>query len=175
MNVNDSHHFSDDWGEFAQGNAQADRLIERVEDIPRIETFATKTVEWDVDGLVARGSFTAITGESGSGKSTLAAALGHALSRGYPFMGLKTVQRPVLTLDGENPLMAIVDRHNRLRIETGDHFRIWGSWTGDDPPSAGGAVIMEWVARIEPKPLIIVDSLSAFHPGDENSSTETGR
>ena len=161
--------------EWAEDSNATERLIQRVEDIPRIEDFSTKTIEWDVDGIIARGAFHAVTGESGSGKSTLTAALGYAVSRGCPFMGFKTIKRPVLMLDGENPLVAVVDRHTRLRIETGDHFRVWGQWTGEDPPSVGGAVVMEWVACSEPKPLVIVDSLSAFHPGDENSSTETGR
>jgi hypothetical protein len=76
-------------------------------------------------------------------------------------------------LDAENPLVAVVERHCRLRIETGDHFRVWGQWTGEDPPSAGGAVVMEWVARCDPKPLVIIDSLIAFHPGAENDSSET--
>ena len=50
---------------------------------------------------------------------------------------------------------------------------VWGQWVGEDPPSAGGAIVLEWVARCDPKPLIIVDSVIAFHPGAENDSNET--
>jgi hypothetical protein len=169
----DVDQLSEEWSESSENNAAADRLIQRVEDVPRIEDFSTKTIEWDVEGIIARGAFHAITGESGAGKSTFTAALGSAMSRGCPFMGFATARRPVLTLDAENPLVAVVERHCRLRIETGDHFRVWGQWTGEDPPSAGGAVVMEWVARCDPKPLVIIDSLIAFHPGAENDSSET--
>ncbi len=171
----DVDELSEEWADPIEDNNATERLIQRVEDIPRVEDFSTKTIEWDVDGIIARAAFHAFTGQSGSGTSSFTAALGYAVSRGCPFMGLATVRRPVLMLDGENPLVAVVDRHTRLRIETGNHFRVWGQWTGEDPPSVGGAIVMEWVARCEPKPLVIVDSLSAFHPGDENSSTETGR
>jgi len=52
---------------------------------------------------------------------------------------------------------------------------VWGQWVGEDPPAAGGAIVLEWVARCDPKPLIIIDSLVAFHPGDENNANETRR
>ncbi len=41
------------------------------------------------------------------------------------------------------------------------------------PQSAGGAVVLEWVRRCELKPVIIVDSVIAFHSGVENDSNET--
>ena len=46
---------------------------------------------------------------------------------------------------------------------------------GGDPPSAGGAILLEWVARCDPKPFIVIDSVIAFHPGTENDSNETRR
>ena len=33
--------------------------------------------------------------------------------------------------------------------------------------------MFEWVARCDPKPLIVVDSVIAFHPGAENDANET--
>jgi hypothetical protein len=62
-----------------------------------------------------------------------------------------------------------------LGIRTHDNFRVWGQWVGEDPPAAGGAIVLEWVERCNPKPLIIVDSVIAFHPGAENDSNETRR
>lgn len=88
-------------------------------------------------------------------------------------MGRTTRKCPVLLLDAENPLPAIRERFKRLGIATHANFRVWGQWVGEDPPSAGGAVVWEWVARCEPKPVIIVDSVIAFHPGTENDSNET--
>lgn len=77
------------------------------------------------------------------------------------------------SIDAENPLPAIRERFNRLGIKTHENFRAWGQWVGEDPPAAGGAIVLEWVARCDPKPVIIVDSVIAFHPGPENDSNET--
>jgi hypothetical protein len=147
--------------------------IKRIEDLPDIEQVAGDDIEWLVDGVFARGALHMITSEPGGGKSTLITAVADAVSRGEPFMGRTTVKCPVLLLDAENPLTAIRERFKRLGIATHANFRVWGQWVGEDPPSAGGAVVWEWVARCEPKPVIIVDSVIAFHPGTENDSNET--
>ena len=34
-------------------------------------------------------------------------------------------------------------------------------------------MVLEWVRNCEARPLIIIDSMSAFHGGDENSASET--
>lgn len=145
----------------------------RIEDLPRVEDIGAAKIEWDVEGLVPRATVNLLTGEAGCGKSTLASAIGYAVSKGQPFLGRPTSQRPVLVLDAENPAMAVIDRFQRLGIVSDDNFRVWGQWTGEDPPSVGGAIVLEWVARVEPKPLIVVDSFIRFHPGVENSATET--
>jgi len=69
----------------------------------------------------------------------------------------------------------LASRFRRLGIETSDQFRVWGNWLPEEPPAAGGAIVLEWAARIEPKPLIVVDSLIGFNPGAENDSSETRR
>jgi hypothetical protein len=69
--------------------------------------------------------------------------------------------------------MAVVERFQRLRIVSDKNFLVWGQWTGEDPPSPGAAIVLEWIARCELKPIIIVDSFIRFHPGVENSATET--
>ena len=114
-----------------------------------------------------------LTSEPGAGKSTFLASAGYAVSLGLEFMGRATSRRPVLLLDAENPLPAVLERFDRLGIKTHQDFRVWGQWVGEDPPSAGGAIVLEWVARCDPKPLIVVDSVIAFHPGAENDSNET--
>jgi hypothetical protein len=78
-----------------------------------------------------------------------------------------------LIIDAENPSVAVIDRFRRLGIKTDDDFRVWGQWTGEDPPPGGGTIVVEWITRSETKPLIIIDSLIRFHPGAENDSTET--
>lgn len=151
------------------------RRIERIEDLPNIEQVSGTTITWVVEGIFAEGALHMITSEPGAGKSTLIAAVGYAVSHGLPFMVRDTRKRPVLLLDAENPLPAICERFVRLNIKTDEHFRVWGQWVGEEPPAAGGATVQEWVTRCDPKPLIIVDSVIAFHPGAENDSNETRR
>jgi hypothetical protein len=126
-----------------------------------------------IEGIFAQGALHMITSESGAGKSTFAAASGYAISKGLPFMGRATKQCPVLLLDAENPLPAIRERFNRLRIKTDQNFRVWGQWVDAGPPAAGGALVLEWVKRCAVKPVIIIDTVIAFHPGAENDSNET--
>lgn len=149
------------------------KVIERIEDLPSIEQLAGAKMEWVVDGIFAKGALHMITSEPGAGKSTFVAAVGYSVAHGLPFMGRATKRRPVLLLDAENPLPAVSERFVRLKITTDEHFRVWGQWVGKDPPAAGGATVQEWVMRCDPKPLIIVDSVIAFHPGTENDSNET--
>jgi hypothetical protein len=149
------------------------RLIKRIEDLPDLEQVSGAEIDWIVKGIFAQGGLHMITSEPGAGKSTLTAAAGYAISNGLQFLGRATKQSPVLLLDAENPLPAILERFSRLGIMTHRAFRAWGQWVGEDPPAAGGAVVLEWVTRCDPKPLIIVDSVIAFHPGAENDSNET--
>jgi len=163
---------SENW---ARETGDRPSLIQRIEDLPDLEQVSGTNIEWVVDGIFAQGALHMITSEPGAGKSTLAAAAAYAISKGQPFMGRVTKQRPVLLLDFENPLPAICERFNRLGIKTHEGFRGWGQWVGEDPPAAGGAIVLEWVTRCNPKPLIVVDSVIAFHPGTENDSNETRR
>jgi hypothetical protein len=168
---------SETWATGAPWDEQPDETgrsrFTRIEDLPRVEDIGAAGIEWDVEDIIARATVCLLTGESGCGKSTLACALGFAVSKGRDFLGRATTKRPVLILDAENPSIAVIERFQRLGIATDDDFRVWGQWTGEDPPAAGGAIVLEWVARCEPKPLIVVDSFIRFHPGAENSATET--
>jgi len=149
--------------------------INRIEDLPPLEHFTATRVEWIVDGLIAAGGLHLITGDAGAGKSTLVSALGYAVSTGRDFLGRAVSQRPVLLLDAENPAVAVGERFQRLHIQSHEGFRLWGFWVGDDPPGVSDPIVADWVTRSTIKPLIIVDSLVAFHPGAENDSTETRR
>jgi hypothetical protein len=151
------------------------RIIKRIEDLPDLDQVSGATIDWVIDRILAQGALHMLTSEPGAGKSTLVASAGYAMSLGLEFMGRSTSQRPVLLLDAENPLPAIRERFNRLGIKTHQDFRAWGQWVGEDPPAAGGAIVLEWVTRCDPKPVIIVDSVIAFHPGTENDSNETRR
>jgi energy-coupling factor transporter ATP-binding protein EcfA2 len=159
----------------AEEDSNQARLIHRIEDLPRLEGVSGADIDWVVDGIIAEGAMHLITGDAGAGKSTLVSALGYVVSRGDEFLGRSTSKRPVLILDAENPATAVAERFRRLDIQTGEDFLVWGQWVGEDPPAAGGAVVLDWVARCEPKPLLIVDSLIAFNPGVENDSGDTRR
>jgi hypothetical protein len=156
-----------------RGSVDKPRIIQRIEDLPDLDKVNGGEIEWVIKGIVAQGALHMITSEPGAGKSTFVAAAGYSISKGLPFMGRATRRCPVLILDAENPLSAICERFNRLRIKTHDYFRAWGQWVGEDPPAAGGAIVLEWVKRCDVKPVIIIDSVIAFHPGAENDSNET--
>lgn len=147
--------------------------IRRIEDLPDLDLVGEASIEWIVEKMIAKGALHMLTSEPGAGKSTLTAAICYAVSMGRPFAGRSTTKCSVLILDAENPGPAIVERFQRLRIRTHEVFKVWGQWVGQDPPSAGGVTVLEWVARCNPKPLIVVDSVIAFHPGAENDSNET--
>jgi hypothetical protein len=55
-------------------------------------------------------------------------------------------------------------------LETTDLI-VWGGWNDSPPAGPGSLAVINFVR--EHKPLIIYDSLIEFHPGSEQSSTET--
>lgn len=137
-----------------------------------VREYGKERIEWLVQGQIAAGTVILITGEPGCGKTTYASAVCGAVAYGTPFAGYQTQKRPVLFIDAENPLSVVQERLDRLGIEDGGPFKIWGGWIPGDIPAAFSPVIVEWVRSCEQKPLIIVDSLISFLKGSENDSTE---
>jgi hypothetical protein len=123
--------------------------------------------------MIAEGTVNLISSDSGVGKTFLALALAGAVATGRDFLDKHTTQRPVLYLDGENPLFVVRDRLALLGIPRTPNLHIWGRWEVEEPPGPGDKRIEEWV-KIN-QPLLIWDSLIAFHDGEEQSSTETRR
>jgi hypothetical protein len=133
-----------------------------IEEIPAISDCAVSCVEFIDDPELPKGAVVGYSGDSGSGKSThVIARARDANSRGVP----------VLVLDRENPASVVADRLMRLGITEGPNFHIWGGWL-DEAPQPGSPIVIQWVQKQEPKPLVIVDSLSAFHGGDQNDAGE---
>ena len=130
-----------------------------------------QNIEWLIDGIIPLGSITLLSGESGGGKTWLAYAIAGAVARGESFASLKVQQRPVLYLDGENPLCVAKQRLFDLGIPETHDLRVWGGWVCDPPPGPHDPIIMEYTRRY--RPLLIWDSLVQFHDGDEQSATET--
>ena len=80
-------------------------------------------------------------------------------------------QRPVLYLDGENPLCVAKQRLFDLGIRETNGLQVWGGWVCDPPPGPNSQIIRDFVRQH--RPLLIWDSLIDFHDGDEQSASET--
>ena len=143
-----------------------------IDSLKSVCAFSLEGIEFVVDGLIAAGSVTAITGDSGTGKSTFSSALAGGVAYGEPFIGRLCSRRNVLILDRENPASVVKERFGRLGIQDGGDIRVWGAWQPHEVPEPGSPAVLRWVAETNPKPLIIVDSFIAFlSGGDENDAS----
>jgi hypothetical protein len=121
--------------------------------------------------MIAQGSVTLICAESGVGKTWLGYAIAGCVAYGMPFAGRDVKQSKVLYLDGENPLYVVKQRLFDLGIRETPELQVWGGWNISPPPGPQSALLIDFTQRH--KPLMIFDSLIEFHPGSEQSSTET--
>jgi hypothetical protein len=109
-----------------------DKIID-IAQLPSIWTLKAN-IEWLIDDIIPLGSITLLSGESGGGKTWLAYAIAGAVARGKSFADLKVQHRPVLYLDGENPLCVVKQRLFDLGIPETPDLRVWGGWLGDPAP-----------------------------------------
>jgi hypothetical protein len=128
-------------------------------------------VTWLVEDLLPLGSVNLICSESGTGKTWVAYAIAGAVAHGLPFLGCAVQQKPVLYIDGENPAAIVKRNVTALGIQRTDALDIWGGWNSDSPPGPDHSLVRRFAEQ--EKGLLIWDSLVEFHPGDEQSSTET--
>lgn len=128
-------------------------------------------LEWCVEDMIARGSITLICSESGVGKTWLGYYIAGCVAHGIPALGRQVKRLKVVYLDGENPLYTIQQRLTALNIQETNDLIVWGGWNPWPPEGPQSLPIIEFAHRH--KPLIIFDSLIEFHPGSEQSSTET--
>src|SRR6266851_2152720 len=91
-----------------QAVTTADKIT-NIAQLPSIWTLE-QPIEWLIDGIIPLGSVNLITSESGTGKTWVAYAIAGAVARGEGFAGHALKQRPVLYLDGENPLCVAKQR-----------------------------------------------------------------
>jgi hypothetical protein len=143
---------------------QPSQQYRAVNELPSLRDCGAGAVEYLHEPELVKGSVTALSGDAGSGKSTLATAWSRDAWRNQAI--------PTLILDRENPLAVICNRLERLGIEDGPHFRIWGGWLPQEAPQPDAPIVIDWVKLCEPKPLVVVDSLAAFHGGDQNDAGE---
>lgn len=138
------------------------QMVRSIEDLPTIGECGAVEIEYLRDPELPRGSVVALTGDSGCGKSTLATAWARDLWRQKGIASL--------FLDHENPLGVIADRLERLGMEDGPGIRFWGGWLPVEAPQPDDPIIRAWAK--ERQGLIVVDSFSAFHSGDQNDAGE---
>jgi hypothetical protein len=93
------------------------------------------------------------------------------VAHGLPVIGLQSRQSKVLCADGENPLYVVKSRLFDLGVEETADLIIWGGWAVVPPPLPNNPLVVDFARQF--KGLIIYDSLIEFHPGSEQSSTET--
>ena len=132
----------------------------RIVDLPDVRACANTEIEYLIPPIVPKGAVVALTGDSASGKSSLATAWA------------RDIEGPVLFLDRENPLCVIADRLDRLGFPDSPRLRFWGGWCDQEAPMPDAPAVVEWLKTCGSSPLIIVDSLSAFYGGDQNSAGE---
>jgi hypothetical protein len=143
-----------------------------IHDLPSVWGLDAK-IEWAVDRIVARRAITMITGDSAAGKSTFAMAMSGAVAHGQKFLGRAVIQMPVLYVDRENSLATVRERLDRLKVAETPQFKCWGGWCDPQPDGPAAATIQKYVRECEP--LVIFDSIIAFHEGSEQDASETRR
>lgn len=129
------------------------------------------TLRWSVENMIAQGSVTLICAESGVGKTWLGYFIAGCVAHGMPLAGRCVKQSKVLYLDGENPLYVVKQRLFDLGIRETKDLMIWGGWNIAPPTGPQSPLLVEFAKQCQP--VIIFDSLIEFHPGSEQSSTET--
>jgi hypothetical protein len=147
--------------ELSQSGSGAGQAIA---DLPPIRECGGTAVEYLRSPELPKGAVIAFTGDSGSGKSTLLLSWAAELS---------AVGTPVLILDRDNPISAIVERFDRLGIVDDRMLKYWGGWRPEQAPQPDDSEVVAWVKSCERWPLVIVDCMVAFHGGDENDAGET--
>jgi len=146
----------------AEGEARD--VITNIDDIPAVRSICSQQIQYVHEPEIPEGSVGMSSGDSGSGKSSLVTALASKIVR---------QGRRVLVLDRENPVGVVNDLLDRLGKSDGLLLKFWGGWLEEEAPELGSAIVLNWVRTTDPKPVVVVDALIAFHRGDENSSTDT--
>lgn len=115
-------------------------------------------VSFLVDRLIPESSITLFYAKGGSGKSTLATQIAASVKTGIPFLGLTTLQRPVIVVDFENPRAVLKKRIQTVEGADQVHY-----WIGSDLPQLNTAEWVELKSLVVAlcNPLVIIDTLSS--------------
>lgn len=130
-----------------------------------IQTLDVK-IEWLIKSLLPKKAITILHGRGGIGKTCLSLSMAESIAMGRPFLGLDTVQTPVVYVDYENPLPVLVERVKALNIQDVHFWHI----SNETPPPALDTEENYYYGKLAEGSLIIFDTFRSAHTGDENDS-----
>jgi archaellum biogenesis ATPase FlaH len=145
------------------GQNSAGNRINSVVALLSISERSSEMIRYLIEPELPEGSVIALTGDASSGKSSLATAWARDLA---------AAGRSSLFLDRDNPIAVIADRFRRLRVTDESLIKVWDGSVKDPTPMPDDRRVTEFVKTTDPKPLVVIDSLSSFHGGNENDAGE---
>ncbi|UGS35248.1 AAA family ATPase [Capillimicrobium parvum] len=151
---------------------ETDRYAGRIIDLDALLAKPPEPIPWRVQGVVADGTLTIVSGESGGGKSWLAQALCTGVARGQAMAGILCVKGIALYIDAEMGPRMFVDQRLRPTGATTAEFQYIDAM-GLDISMPDDLV---WVRRQVEKlgaNLVVIDSLRRLTPSkSENDSDD---
>jgi putative DNA primase/helicase len=146
-------------------------LIHSAADVPDPRSISSPPVRFLVEGMIPANMYIMIAGAEGIGKSYVTMMLGAALARGERFLDRETMQcEKVLYIDREMPLALVKERMSAIFGESEENiYHHWGMWMSDEPPAFDSP---RWKEFAAPGAVLIFDSYSRFHSGNENKPSE---
>lgn len=129
-------------------------------------------IEWVVDRLIPKGAIIVFFGKGGIGKTWVSMDLARCIGDGLPYLGLQTIQSPVVFIDFENPLAVLNERTRKLGECQNVYF-----WRANNPKlTAPRLDSKEWdlYKKLPTGAVLIFDTLRASQGRDENASNEMG-
>lgn len=142
--------------------------------VPGLRELRPRPTQWLINSVVPEQTIVLLSGTFASYKSWVALDMCYAVAAGGPFANLSVVQpRPVLYIDRENGRDRVASRLEAMNLVGDDaleHLKYWGNWTGLPFPGVDHPAMLEWAH--EERGLLVFDSLTRFHRGNENSAQE---
>lgn len=134
-------------------------------------------MRWIVSGVLPEAELAVIYGESGSGKSFLAYDMAASISRGIEWNGHKTVKGNVAIIAAEGA----AGMRNRVEAYQLQNFCEHAELPAVMPDSPNfmdnehAALVAKQLLASGPFAVVIVDTLSNVHQGNENSGDDMGK